>query len=70
MVTTVRLLSSIGVLVAGEFDTGSIREREPSERVHLRIGDDKAKCLMCGSKGIWLDDTDRWVKHPFRCDPA
>lgn len=75
-VTSVRLLSPNGELVVAEFSNGStckgagIREREPNERVHLRQGDDKTKCLMCASTGIWVEDTDRWVKHPFRCDPA
>lgn len=70
MTTSVRLLSPSGELVVAEFNHGSVREREPSERVHLRQGDDKTRCLMCSSTGIWVEDTDRWVKHPFRCDPA
>lgn len=70
MATVVRLQSELGVLVAAEFSNDGIREREPNERVHLRIGEDTTACLMCHSKGIWLDDMDRWIKHPFRCDPA
>lgn len=70
MTTTVRLLTPNAVLSVAEFDNNAIREREPNERIHLRMGDDKTKCLMCASTGIWVDGIDRWVKHPFRCDPA
>lgn len=67
--TGVRLFTANAILSVAEFDNDAIRERQPNERVHLRYGG-MVDCVMCNSDGIWLDSVERWVKHPFRCDPT
>ena len=50
------------------FECASIRERDPSERIHLREKEENARCIACGKPAtVWFDNPDKWAAHKARC---